>query len=77
MLVRMRSGRVEDLFDFRARKFIKLGWATEYKPESEQAVLHAEEQGGPAACAGVELAIHEPKSETAALTYVRTPRSRG
>ena len=76
MLVRMRSGNVENLFDHIARQYIRLGRATELTPQSE-AILHAEEQGGPAACTGVELAIHELKSETAALTYVRTPRSRG
>jgi hypothetical protein len=80
MLVRMRNGNVEDLYEFRARKFIKLGWATEYKPQSEQAILHAEDQGGQSACAGVEHAIQEQKSERAVIAhaqYTRTARSRG
>ncbi len=78
MLVRMRSGRVEDLFEFRARKFIKLGWATEYTPPTkEEAILHAEEQSGTAACTAVEMAVHEPKTERAVVSFFRTARSRG
>lgn len=77
MLVRMRSGNVENLFDYIARQYIRLGRATEYKPLSEQAILHAEAQGGPSACTGIELAIHEPQTERAVLPYARTARSRG
>lgn len=77
MLVRMRSGNIEDVIPSIARQFINLKLATEYKPKNEQAILHAEEQSGPSACIGVELAIHEPKSERAVARFMRTARSRG
>ncbi len=67
MLVRLRmkkDGAIEDVHPVRAKLLLKLGHA--------EAILHAENQGGPAACAGVELALREPKSQKAVLGYART-----
>ena len=76
MLVRLKNGNVENLSAHRANIFIKLGYASKYVPLAKDAVLlKAEEQGGAAACAAVELAVYEPKAERAVLTYARTSRS--
>lgn len=67
MLVRLRmkkDGAIEDVHPVRAKLLLKLGHA--------EAILHAENQGGPAACAGIELALREPKSQKAVLSYART-----
>lgn len=76
MLVRMKKdGKVENLSQKRAEIFIRLGYATKYVPlNKDAAILHAEKQGGSSACAGVELAIHEPIADRAVITYARTPR---
>jgi hypothetical protein len=69
------SGIVENVYDYVGDSLCKQGKATRYT-ENEQAILHAEEQGGPAATLGVEFAIREPRTERAVLKYVRMPRSR-
>ena len=75
MLVRSKSWGVVEVVDYVGRGMILRGEATAY-PETEQAILHAEEQGGPAACIGVEMAVCEPRAERAVLKYVRMPRSK-
>ena len=76
MLVRMKhSGIVENVYDYVGDSLCKQGKATRYT-ENEQAILHAKEQGGPAACIGVEMEVCEPRAERAVLKYVRMPRSK-
>ncbi len=75
MLVRMKNGNIEDLYDEVARGFVLQGRAEYLK---DAAVLHAEAQGGVAATVGIETAMLEPqKAEHAVLKFIRTLRSRG
>ena len=75
MLVRLKNGKVENLSPKRAEIYIRLGYADKYKPlTKDEAVLLAEKQGGDSACAGVELAIREPRADRAVITYARTRR---
>jgi hypothetical protein len=69
MLVRMKNGNIEDLYDDVALRFIANGLA-------ERLVLKAEDAGGPAATVGIEMAMLEPKPERAVVKYFRTVRSR-
>ena len=78
MLVRMKGGFVEDLYDYVARQMIASGQAEEVqlpKSAAEMAVLHAEEVAGQAGLAGIETAMFTPPIAKGAL-FVRTPRSR-
>ena len=65
MLVRMLNGSIKDLYDVSALELIRQGIA-------EKVILKVEDQGGPAATVGIELAMLEPKQEEhAALNYKR------
>lgn len=79
MLVKMRSGSTEELYDFVAREFIARGLCTplvdESKDSQTEAILKAKDQGGAATTVGVELAVAPPKQENAMRRFVRTARS--
>lgn len=77
MLVRMKSGCIEELHDFVGERFIAEGRADRLSPQNEELILKAEELGGPTASAGIEVAMLEQKTERARIKFVRTPRSRG
>jgi hypothetical protein len=74
MLVQMKNGNVEDLYDHVAKSFIQRGLAVAITPEGQ--ILKAEEQGVPVATVGIEVAMLEPKQEHAVVKYIRTLRSR-
>ena len=73
MLVRMKNGNVEDLYDEVAKRFILQGIA---EPLQEAAIINAENNGCAAATVGVEMAVLEPKAEHAVVRFFRTLRSR-
>lgn len=82
MLVRMKTGCVEELADSVGEMFIRQGRADRWpleKPEpltaTEMAILHAENVAGPGGTAGVEMAVFTTSMEKAILTYTRGPRS--
>lgn len=80
MLVKMKNGFVEELHDFVGEQFIKQGRAERVDAKTDellQLILKAEGHGGPAATAGIEMAMLEQKTERANITFFRTPRSRG
>jgi hypothetical protein len=74
MIVKMKNGNIEDVFEFVGRDLIRRGIAEKLKRDA--LVLKAEEQGGAAACVGIEMAIAAPKTEHAVVKFFRTLRSR-
>lgn len=75
MLVRMKTGDIENLLDDVAKAFILQGRAEPLVKDA--AVLIAENHGGAAATVGIEMAVVEPKVEHAVVKFFRTLRSRG
>ncbi len=75
MIIKMRSGNTEEVYDFVGRDMIARGIAEEVKIDDSTDALKAEEQGGPAATIGIEMATLEPKQENAVVRFVRTARS--
>ena len=76
MLVRMKNGNVEYVLDEVACNLINRRLATRFAAEADALILKAEEQGGTAACVGIELATLEPKVERSVVKFFRTLRSR-
>jgi len=74
MWVKMKNGNVEELYDHVAKDFLRRGIAEELTHEGT--ILKAEEQGGPAATVGIEMAVLAPQQEHAVVKYIRTLRSR-
>jgi hypothetical protein len=74
MLVRMKTGCVEDVHDFVGERLIREGRATRV-PSKKELILQAENAGGPAATVGIEMATLEPKAECAVVRFVRGPKS--
>lgn len=73
MWVKMLNGNVEDVYDFVGKDLILRGVAVELKTA---VILKAEDNGGVAATAAIELAIATPKTEHAVVKFLRTFRSR-
>lgn len=81
MLVRMKTGCVEELCDAIGEQYIAQGRAERWPPvekpltAAEAAILYAEQIAGPAGTAGIEVATAEVKTQKAVLTFTRGPRS--
>jgi hypothetical protein len=70
MLVKMKNGNIEDVYDYVGKQLIARGIAEPIAAETE-----APKTEGRAV--GVEMAVAAPKTENAAVRFFRTLRSRG